>query len=113
MPSSSKFQPLHPRTSLRRIKTAFTPSSPTPSTTSASPLSTSRLSNLSFGNMSSLSVSSAFNSRRAIRRKKSVVELEQEEERSLVGDELMSLVEPRPSLGLAYGGIEEVLGGEV
>ena len=40
------------------------------------------------------------------------MEIEQEEERILVGDELMSLVEPRPSLGAAYGGIEEVLGGE-
>ena len=41
-----------------------------------------------------------------------MVEIEQEEERSLVGDELISsLVEPRPSIGTTYGGIEEVLGG--
>lgn len=42
-----------------------------------------------------------------------MVELEQEEERSMMGDEVLSLVEPRPRSGAAYGGIEEVLCGRV
>lgn len=125
---SSKLSTLHPRNSLRKIRTAFSQSSPpsqenqTPdvsSTCSTSPLSAaassigSRLSTFSFGNTSNLSLCSAVNPRRVIRRKKSAVQLEQEEERSLVRDDLMALIEPRPSTGNACGGIEEVLSGRV
>lgn len=58
-----------------------------------------------------MSLDSALNPRRAIRRKKSSLEVEQEEERTLVSQSLMSLVEPRPNVGPACGGIEEILGG--
>lgn len=47
---------------------------------------------------------------RAIRRKKSMVELEQEIER-FEFDALVGLVEPRPKVGPAAEGIEEVLEG--
>lgn len=39
-----------------------------------------------------------------------MVEIEQDDERSLVGEEVLALVEPRPSI-MTYGGIEEVLDG--
>jgi hypothetical protein len=42
-----------------------------------------------------------------------MVEMEQEDERQSVSDELVSLVEPRPRVGCSLGGIEEVLEGRV
>jgi len=51
-------------------------------------------------------------SRRMIRRKKSCVEIEQEQERFEFGA-LIGMVEPRPRFGPALGGIEEVLCGKV
>lgn len=51
--------------------------------------------------------------RRRIRRKKSCVEAEQEEERMDFRPELTALVEPRPRVGASLGGIEEVLEGRV
>lgn len=42
------------------------------------------------------------------------MELEQEDERNLVGAGVIeNIVEPRPSLGMVYGGIEEILEGRV
>ncbi|CAK4032348.1 Hypothetical predicted protein [Lecanosticta acicola] len=58
--------------------------------------------------MSNISLNS---STRIIQRQKSMVEVEQEEERTLVNDFLISLVEPRPSIGPACGSIEAVLDG--
>lgn len=55
---------------------------------------------------------SAYSSR-VIRRKKSCVEIEQEQERFQFDGALVGVVEPRPRLGVALGGIEEVLCGEV
>lgn len=52
-------------------------------------------------------------SRRVIRRKKSCVEIEIEQERYEFDGALVGLVEPRPAVGLALGGIEEVLCGKV
>lgn len=51
--------------------------------------------------------------RRVIRRKKSCVEAEQEEERMDFRPELTALVEPRPRVGASLGGIEEVLEGRI
>jgi hypothetical protein len=52
--------------------------------------------------------------RRVIRRKKSCVEIEIERERVEFDGKLVGLVEPRPRVvGVALGGIEEVLGGKV
>ena len=51
--------------------------------------------------------------RRVIRRKKSCVEIEIERERVEFDGALVGLVEPRPRVGPALGGIEEVLGGKV
>jgi hypothetical protein len=49
-----------------------------------------------------------------IRRKKSCVEIEIERERVEFDGKLVGLVEPRPRVvGVALGGIEEVLGGKV
>lgn len=48
-----------------------------------------------------------------IRRKKSMAEVEQEEERQGFRPELTTLVEPRPFAGPSLGGIEEVLEGRV
>ena len=42
-----------------------------------------------------------------------MVEVEQEEERNIFADELVSLVEPRPHVGSSLGGIQEVLEGRV
>lgn len=127
--SYSRFHSLHPRTSLRRLKTALTPlspSSPTPSTastTSTSPLSTTTRAssnfsgfNFDFLNTSAVSLSSSPRPQtagRAIRRKKSMVEVEQEEERDVFNGQLVGLVEPRPRAGVSLGGIEEVLEGRV
>jgi hypothetical protein len=62
----------------------------------------------------------AIDSRRVIRRKKSCVEIEIERERYEVDGKLVGVVEPRPVFGLgmgfnfvSVGGIEEVLCGEV
>ncbi|KAK1067424.1 hypothetical protein LTR12_009136 [Friedmanniomyces endolithicus] len=49
---------------------------------------------------------------RVIRRKKSMAELERDEERGFDGA-LVGLVEPRPYAGPALGGIEEVLEGRL
>ena len=48
-----------------------------------------------------------------MRRSPSLMELELEEERRLCGDELLDLVEPRPALGCAAAGFEEVLFGRL
>ncbi|TKA58616.1 hypothetical protein B0A55_12587 [Friedmanniomyces simplex] len=152
---------LHPRQSLRRLRTAFNPSSPSfqssspttsPSTTTSPPptsplspqvtnrstsTSTSssssasssafsppvaaafprRFTNFSHRNLSASSlvaggerVTSTTTAGRAIRRKRSLAELEREEERGVDGA-LVGLVEPRPWGGPALGGIEEVLEG--
>lgn len=50
--------------------------------------------------------------RRVIRKKKSMAEMEQQEERERIGGELLTLIEPRPGVGVALGGIEEVLEGQ-
>lgn len=42
-----------------------------------------------------------------------MVEIEQEEERTCIADELVGLVEPRPEVGIALGGIEEVFEGRI
>jgi hypothetical protein len=51
--------------------------------------------------------------RLVIRRKKSCVEIEQEQERFQFGGALIGMIEPRPRFGPALGGIEEVLCGKV
>ncbi|KAI7159732.1 hypothetical protein KC349_g3922 [Hortaea werneckii] len=135
--TSDGLRTLHPRQSLRRLKTALkTSSSTSPSSTSPvrsesassnlSPLSaspsgsSSRFSSsggYSFRNLSAVSLTSwtggPGGSKRAIRRKKSSVELEQEEEQREIDDSLTGLVEPRPYAGPTLGGIEEVLDGRV
>lgn len=121
---SQRLRPLHPRHSLRRLRTAFglaASPTPTPSSTcsTSSPLSasttynSSRFSGFSFGNISALSLHSTVNARRVIRRKKSLVEVEQEEERVQFDGALVGVVEPRPYAGPALGGIEEVLNGQI
>lgn len=47
----------------------------------------------------------------SIRRSPSQMELEQEEERLICGDELLGLIEPRPCAMSAVGSFEEVLFG--
>jgi len=73
----------------------------------------SRFSGFSFSNISALSLHSTVNARRVIRRKKSLVEVEQEEERVQFDGALVGVVEPRPYAGPALGGIEEVLNGQI
>ncbi|QIX02060.1 hypothetical protein AMS68_007577 [Peltaster fructicola] len=48
-----------------------------------------------------------------IRQQKSKVEIRQQEELQTVPSDLLGLMEPRPSVGVAQGGIEEVLYGEL
>ena len=131
---------LSPARSLQKLRTAFSqssirraepsslsPLSPTTSstsspTTTASPTPTQQ----PFGNVAGFSFSNApsplFNmpeafpepdSRRMIRRKKSCVEVEQEQERFEFDGALIGMVEPRPRFGPALGGIEEVLCGKI
>lgn len=101
-----------PSTSLRRLRTAF---SPTRSSRSISPSSTGTTSPLARGRTGSPDShrsSSSINSIRnllALRHKPSVLDLEMEEEKHLFGQEL-DLLEPRPSLGEV--GIFEVLDGK-
>ncbi|RMY66904.1 hypothetical protein D0863_08131 [Hortaea werneckii] len=128
--TSDGLRTLHPRQSLRRLKTALktsssSPSSPSPvrsesassnlSPLSASPSGSSRLSSgtYSFRNLSAVSLTSWSGGKRAIRRKKSSVEMEQEEEQREIAGSLTGLVEPRPSAGPTLGGIEEVLDGRI
>lgn len=117
MPSDG-LKALHPRQSLRRLKTTFSPSSPTRSESAASTLSptsaspSSRFSGFSFGNLSAASLNSSSGSRRVIRRKKSAIEVEQEEEQR-IDESLVGLIEPRPYAGPTLGGIEEVLDGRI
>ncbi|KAI6824398.1 hypothetical protein KC332_g8884 [Hortaea werneckii] len=130
--ASDGLRTLHPRQSLRRLKTALKPSSSPASTSpvrsesassnlsplSASPSGSSRLSSggYSFRNLSAVSLTTTGwtpSGRRAIRRKKSSVEMEQEEEQREIAGSLTGLVEPRPSAGPTLGGIEEVLDGRV
>ncbi|SMR42928.1 unnamed protein product [Zymoseptoria tritici ST99CH_1E4] len=131
---------LSPQKSFHRLRTAFlsstspsqqssiSPLSPTSPTTpisltpssSSSTLSSSssrffpsRFFNLSsFPNFSRSSVNTQ-TSGRPIRRRKSTLEMEQEEELLVMGDGLVGLIEPRPwgGLTLVVGGIEEVLEG--
>ena len=63
----------------------------------------------SFSSNSLASIRSKF----AIRRSPSQIELEQEEERLVCGDELLGLVEPRPSAPCAAGSFEDVLFGRI
>ncbi|RMY64369.1 hypothetical protein D0863_09869 [Hortaea werneckii] len=135
--TSDGLRTLHPRQSLRRLKTALKTSSSSSQSSSTSPVrSESASSNLSplsaspsgcssrfssggysFRNLSAVSLTSwtggPGGSKRAIRRKKSSVELEQEEEQREIDDSLTGLVEPRPYAGPTLGGIEEVLDGRV
>lgn len=132
---------LSPSRSLQKLRTAFsqsptrltntntnsTPLSPTTSTssTTSSPTPTDQPSFAGFAGFSfsattspTLSAPEEFqfpepDSRRVIRRKKSCVEIEQEQERWQFDGALVGLVEPRPRVGPALGGIEEVLCGEV
>ncbi|KAM0723124.1 hypothetical protein Q7P37_001324 [Cladosporium fusiforme] len=66
-----------------------------------------------FSDQPQQSEGSGLSSRRVIRRKKSCVEIEQEQERCEFDGALVGIVEPRPRFGPALGGIEEVLCGEV
>ncbi|KAI6887235.1 hypothetical protein KC363_g1599 [Hortaea werneckii] len=127
--TSDGLRTLHPRQSLRRLKTALKPSSSLStspirsesassnlSPLSASPSGSSRLSSgaYSFRNLSAVSLTSWTQSgKRAIRRKKSSVEMEQEEEQREIDGSLTGLVEPRPYAGPTLGGIEEVLDGRI
>ncbi|RMY86319.1 hypothetical protein D0862_10947 [Hortaea werneckii] len=128
--TSDGLRTLHPRQSLRRLKTALKTSSSSStspvrsesgssslSPLSASPSGSSRFSSggYSFRNLSAVSLTSwtPGGNKRAIRRKKSSVELEQEEERREIDDSLTGLVEPRPYAGPTLGGIEEVLDGRI
>ncbi|KAL1306794.1 hypothetical protein AAFC00_005453 [Neodothiora populina] len=125
--------------SLRRLRTAFTPSSEglspvteeqMPSTYTASRLSTdesfcSASSSFSpslprssmsgrFSQMATSFSSNSLNSLKskfAIRRSPSQIELEQEEERLMCKDELLDIVEPRPCAPSAVGSFEDVLFG--
>ena len=91
--------------SLRRLRTAF---SPTRSNRSVSPSSTATTSPLTRASSPDSHRSSAsINSIRnllMLRRKPSVLDIELEEERHLFGHEL-EMLEPRPSLG-GLGGVE-------
>ncbi|KAF1939556.1 hypothetical protein EJ02DRAFT_456852 [Clathrospora elynae] len=126
MPSPTRpnrFQPFTPLRSttgsLRRLKTAFSPSRT--SMRAASPSSASSTSTTSplTRNSSPHSYRSSGSSIRqllAVRRKPSMIEFEMEEERHLFGQELYVL-EPRPSLGRGSSeacvvGIFEVLDGK-
>ncbi|KAI6910251.1 hypothetical protein D0869_04154 [Hortaea werneckii] len=134
--TSDGLRTLHPCQSLRRLKTALKTSSSRSQSSSTSPVrsesASSSLSPLSaspsgcssrfssggysFRNLSAVSLTSwtgPGGSKRAIRRKKSSVELEQEEEQREIDDSLTGLVEPRPYAGPTLGGIEEVLDGRV
>lgn len=125
--------------SLRRLRTAFAPSceglSPVneeQSTytasrlssdgsfcTASSPFAHSPLrSSMSgrFSQMASSFSSNSLNSLRskfAIRRSPSQIELEQEEERLMCGDELLDIIEPRPVAPSAVGSFEDVLFGRL
>lgn len=124
---------------LRRLRTVFTPSSQglspvseekMPNTYTASRLSTddsccsfsashSPLRSSMSGRFSQLASSfssHSLNSMRAkfaIRRSPSQIELEQEEERLMCGDELLGLIEPRPCAPSAVGSFEDVLFGRL
>ncbi|OCL06442.1 hypothetical protein AOQ84DRAFT_223808 [Glonium stellatum] len=111
---TSRFQSFSPlRTpSLRRLKTAFSPSS-----TSNSSLSSTS----STGTTSPLTRTSSPDSRHSssslralllLRRKPSSLDIEMEEERRSFGVEL-AMLEPRPQVGIVAGGIFEVLDGRV
>ena len=128
---STRFQALRPRRSLHRLRTALTHSSGrSRASSSASPSPISASSEFSgfdfefdFDFNFELAVSSFDESltqttspstphvRRVIQRKKSMAELEQEQERLHVDDALVGMLEPRPSCGPALGGIEEVIEG--
>ncbi|KAJ4353385.1 uncharacterized protein N0V89_005114 [Didymosphaeria variabile] len=108
-----------PSTSLRRLRTAF---SPTRSSRSISPSSTGTTSPLArgrdrTGSPDSHRSSGSMNSIRDIlmlRHKPSVLDLEMEEEKHLFSHEL-DVLEPRPSMGECKGagvGIFEVLDGK-
>lgn len=118
------FRPMHPRSSLRRLKTAFSPFSHSPSPASASsrlPLSSagttasSNCSGFSFDSDSSSleSLARPGSNYRRIRAVRSALELQQEEERVGFAHELVAMVEPRPCLGPSLGGIEEILEGRI
>ncbi|KAK5675067.1 hypothetical protein LTS10_012140 [Elasticomyces elasticus] len=62
--------------------------------------------------MSVVSMGERLSPHRVIRRKRSMAEVERDEERSVNGA-LVGLVEPRPYAGPALGGIEEVLEGRL
>lgn len=56
---------------------------------------------------------SSIRSKFAIRRSPSQIEIEQEEERLTCGDELLAVIEPRPSAPSAVGSFEDVLFGRL
>ncbi|KAH7095785.1 hypothetical protein FB567DRAFT_544058 [Paraphoma chrysanthemicola] len=106
---TNRFQSFTPHrptsTSLRRLRTAFSPSrshrstSPSSSTGTTSPL-TRDCSPSSFRSASSSAAS--IRHMLSIRRKPSVLEFEMEEERHLFGTEL-DVLEPRPQVGFGSG----------
>ncbi|KAF2739937.1 hypothetical protein EJ04DRAFT_261130 [Polyplosphaeria fusca] len=112
----NRFAPFSRTPSLRRLKTAFSPtrlsarsrspsSSSTASGTTTSPLTrtSSPASNHSANSIRHLL---------ALRRKPSVLDVELEEERSLFGHEVIEVLEPRPwGRGEVEVGIFEVLEG--
>ncbi|OCK85944.1 hypothetical protein K432DRAFT_202480 [Lepidopterella palustris CBS 459.81] len=114
---SSRFQSFQPlRTpSLRRLKTAFssgpTSASPLSSTSSASSIRTTSPLTRTSSPDSSYSPSS-LRVLLLLRRKPSTLDIEMEEERRSFGVEL-AMLEPRPQVGVAAGGIFEVLDGRI
>lgn len=100
--------------SLRRLKTAFSPSRSMRSVSPSSSMGTTSPLTRTASPDSHRSVSSTHSIRQLlmVRRKPSVLDLEMEEERHLFGHEL-EMLEPRPSLtGHVEVGIFEVLDGK-
>ncbi|PVH98784.1 hypothetical protein DM02DRAFT_657022 [Periconia macrospinosa] len=131
---STPFTPMRsPSQSLRRLRTAFSPSrNPSnPTARSASPDSTSSTSSssmspLTYSSMSPRTSSPADSHRSTassirdilrLRRQPSVLEVELEEERHLFGSEIDTCLEPRLSFGERNRGVEvgifEVLDGRM
>ncbi|KAH9865745.1 hypothetical protein J1614_009332 [Plenodomus biglobosus] len=126
MPSSpsrtNRFQSFTPLRStsgsLRRLRTAFSPTrlsmrSASPSFSLSSTATTSPLTRNSSPHSYRSSAGSSIRQLLAVRRQPSVIEFEMQEERHLFGQEL-EVLEPRPSLGEDVGvvGIFEVLSGK-
>ncbi|GAB7355755.1 hypothetical protein MBLNU459_g6443t2 [Dothideomycetes sp. NU459] len=109
--------------SLQRLRTAFSPSattsilSPVSEAGTSSPRTSFSLSRSSmsgrFSNLTSSFSTYSIGLRNSIRRSPSSMELEIEEERLSAPEELISLIEPRPAVGPAVGGIEDMLFGRL